>query len=428
MKIKKEHINPTKVTLTVTAEAAELTPLKESIVDRLGSNTKVSGFRPGKAPSHLIEKQLDPAVLQTEFLDAAVNQLFVAAVNHEKLRPVAQPNISITKFVPFTTLEFTAEISVIGPVRLADYKHIKLAPKKTEVIAADVQEVMNTLLSRSAERQTVSRAAKLKDEVTIDFTGRDAKTGAEIAGGSAEGHKLVLGSHTLIPGFEEGLVGLKANETKDLALTFPKDYGSKDLQNRKVKFAVSVKEVQELAEPKLDDAFAATIGPFKTLAEAKANIKKDLSAERQRENQATYDNELVAKLVSKSTMDVPEVLVDDEITRMEEEEKRNVTYRGQTWQEHLDVEGVTAEEHRARQRPAAEQRVKGGLVLAEVAERENITVTPEELEVRLMLLKNQYPDPAMRAELEKPESRRDINNRLMSEKTLDKLRTYATKA
>ena len=428
MKIKKEQITPTKVTLTVTAEAAELTPLKETAVGRLGANTKVAGFRPGKAPANLIEKQLDPSVLQTEFLDAAVNQLFMAAVNHEKLRPVAQPNISVTKFVPFTTLEFTAEISVIGPVQLADYKRIKLAPKKAEVTAGEVQEVMNNLRSRSAERQTVSRAAKLKDEVTIDFTGTDATTGAEIAGGSAEGHKLVLGSHTLIPGFEEGLVGAKANETKDLALTFPKDYGSKDLQGRKVKFAVTVKEVQELTEPKLDDAFAATIGPFKTLSEAKANIKKDLSAERARENQVAYDNELVAKLVSKSTMEVPDILVDEEITRIEEEEKRNVTYRGQTWQEHLDEEGVTAEEHRVRQRPAAEQRVKGGLVLAEVADQENITVSPEELEVRLMLIKNQYPDPAMQAELEKPESRRDINNRLMSEKTLDKLRAYATKS
>jgi trigger factor len=200
------------------------------------------------------------------------------------------------------------------------------------------------------------------------------------------------------------------------------------LQNRKVKFAVTVKEVQELTEPKLDDAFAATIGPFKTLAEAKANIKKDLSAERERENQVAYDNELIAMLVSKSTIDVPAVLVDEEITRMEEEEKRNVTYRGQTWQEHLDQEGVTAEQHSDRQRPGAEQRVKGGLVLAEVAQLENITVTPEELEVRLMLIKNQYPDPAMQAELEKAESRRDINNRLMSEKTLDKLRSYATKS
>lgn len=427
MKIKNEQLTPTTVTLTVTAEAGELAALKRSVVQQLGSDVKVSGFRPGKAPEHLIEKQLDQTNLQTEFLDAAVNQLFIAAIKHEKLRAVAQPNISITKFVPFTTLEFTAEISIIGDIKLADYKNIKLAPKKTEVTAKDVQEVIDTLRTRSAERKEVKRAAKLGDEVIIDFVGTDAKTKEPIEGGSANDHKLELGSKTLIPGFEQGLIGLKATEHKDLLLTFPKDYGAKELQSRKVKFAVTVKQVNELIQPKFDDAFAATIGPFKTVAEAKANIKKDLQAERGRENQATYDNELIAKLAEQSSVPVPQPLVDEEIDRMEEEEKRNLTYRGQTWQEHLEAEGVTAEEHRARQKLGAEQRVKGGLVLAEVAEREKITVSPEELEVRIMLLKNQYPDPAMQAELDKPENRRDINNRMMTEKTLDKLRSYATK-
>lgn len=427
MQIKNEQLTPTSVKLTVTAEAGELTSIKDKVIQQLGTNVKVSGFRAGKAPAHLVEKQIDQSVLQTEFLDAAINQLFVAAVEHEKLRPVAQPSIAVTKFVPFSTLEFTAEISVIGDIKLADYKNLKLAPKKTEVTAKDVQEVINTLRTRSAERKEVKRAAKLGDEVEIDFVGTDAKTNEPIKGGSAEGHKQLLGSKTLIPGFEEGLVGMKPNDKKDLLLTFPKDYGAAELRNRQVKFAVTLKKVNELVEPKVDDAFAATIGPFKTIAEAKANIKKDLAAERERENQANYDNELLSTLVDKSSIPVPEVLVEEEIDRMEEEEKRNLTYRGQTWQEHLEAEGVSAEQHRARQKPMAEQRVKGGLVLAEVADLEKITVTPEELEVRIMILKNQYSDPVMHAELDKAESRRDINNRLMTEKTLDKLRSYATK-
>jgi trigger factor len=427
MKIKNEQLTPTKVTLTITAETDELESLKTSVVQQLGSNAKVSGFRAGKAPAHLLEKQLDQTALQTEFLDAAINQLFMAAVTHEKLRPVSQPAISVTKFVPFTTLEFTAEISVIGDIQLADYKQLKLAPKKAEVTAKDVQEVIDTLRARAAARKTVTRAAKLGDEVVVDFAGTDAKTKESIEGGSATDHKLVLGSNAFIPGFEEALVGLKAGESKDVPLTFPKDYGSKELQGRKVNFACTVKEVNELTEPKFDDAFVATLGPFKTVAEAKTNIKKDLIIERERENQAAYDNELIATLADKSTIPVPEALVSDEIDRMEEEEKRNLTYRGQTWQEHLDAEGVTAEEHRARQQPQAEQRVKGGLVMAEIAELEKITVTPEDLEVRMMLLKNQYPDPAMQAELEKPENRRDIHNRMMTEKTLDILRRYATK-
>ncbi|HEX7632767.1 MAG TPA: hypothetical protein VF401_00410, partial [Candidatus Saccharimonadales bacterium] len=122
----------------------------------------------------------------------------------------------------------------------------------------------------------------------------------------------------------------------------------------------------------------------------------------------------------------PDALVEEEIDRIEEEEKRNTAYQGQTWQEHLDAEGVTAEEHRAKNRPGAELRVKAGLVLSEVAEKEKLTVTPEELEVRIQLLKGQYPDPAMQAELDKSENRRDILSRMLTEKTLDKLRALAT--
>ena len=427
MQIKNEHISSTKAKLTITADLKELSSIKQLVVSDLGGSSKVAGFRAGKAPQNLVEKQLDQTLLQTEFLDAAVNQLFIASIQNQKLRAVGQPEISITKFVPFSTLEFTAEVSIIGTVKLADYKNIKLEPKKVEATAKDVKGVIDNLLQRAAKRKDVDRPAKNGDELLIDFIGTDAKTDERIQGGSDNDHALVLGSKTLIPGFEEGLIGVKAGGSKDLILTFPKDYGAAELQNKKVKFAVTVKKVQELEIPKFDDAFAKTIGPFKTVKEAEENIKKDLKAEQERENVSAYDNELLAVLASKSSVDIPEQLVEEEIGRIEEEEKRNLTYRGQTWQEHLDAEGITAETHRERQRIPATERIKGGIVLAEVADKENITVTPEELEVRIMLLKNQYTDDAMQAELDKPENRRDINNRMLTEKTLDKLRSFATK-
>jgi trigger factor len=176
---------------------------------------------------------------------------------------------------------------------------------------------------------------------------------------------------------------------------------------------------------KLDDAFAASIGPFKTLAELKADIKKQLKAEKQQEADRAYDNDLLQKIAEKSTVAIPKALVDEEIARIEEEEKRNIVYRGQTWQEHLDAEKLTAEEHSEKQRPTAELRVKAGLVLGQIAEAEKITVSPEDLEVRVQLLKGQYPDEAMQAELDKPENRRDVLSRLLTEKTLEKLRSYA---
>lgn len=427
MQIKREQLTTTKIKLSIEADKASLERVKTAVLKHLSNNVKVPGFRPGKAPTNLVEKQVDQAVLQSEFLDHAVNDLYVGAIDRERLRPVAQPQITVTKFVPFTTVEFTAEVDVIGDIKLPDYNKIKLTAKKVTADAKEVSEVLDNLRQRAATKNPVTKAAKLGDEAVIDFKGTDAKTGDSIPGADGADYPLVLGSKSFIPGFEEEVVGLKAGDSKTFLITFPSDYGTKDLQSRKVNFEITVKEVNELTQPKLDDAFAASIGPFKSLAELKADVKKQLSADKQREADRAYDNELLEKIASKAVVDIPVAIVDEEIDRIEEEEKRSVVYRGQTWQEHLDAEGISAEEHRERQRTGAELRVKAGLILGEIAHAEKLQVTPEELEIRLMLLKGQYQDPAMLAELEKPESRRDIQNRMMTEKTLDYLRSIATK-
>jgi trigger factor len=427
MQVRSERIDQTNIKLTVTAGQAELDTVRQHVLKELAANAKVPGFRPGKAPLNLIEKQLDQTLLQSEFLEHAVNDLYVEAAKQEKLRPIAEPKVTINKFVPYGTLEFGVEVEVVGDIKLADYKAVKLAPKTTEVAAKDVNEVIANLRQRAAVKTGVARAAKTGDEMIIDFQGYDAKTKASIEGSDGKDFPLILGSSSFIPGFEEELAGLKAGDEKTFNLTFPADYGVKNLQKRRVTFEVKVSKVQELAEPKLDDAFAAGVGPFKTVAELKADIKKQLVAERQRDARNAYDDELLTRITEKSTVTIPPVLVDDEIDRMEEEEKRNLVYRGQTWQDHLDAEGLTAEAHREQKRQAAEQRIKAGLVLGEIAERESIRVTPEELEIRIQLLKGQYTDPAMQAELDKPENRRDVSSRLMTEKTLDRLRSYAQK-
>jgi trigger factor len=427
MQVKKEQLEPTKVKLTVSAEASLLSSIKRQVIEHLSKDVKVPGFRPGKAPAHLVEKQLNQSLLQTEFLEQAVNRLYIDAVQQEKLRPITQPQVSISKFVPFTTLEFTAEVEAVGDIKLANYKMIKLAPKTASVTADDVNQVLDNLLSRAAEKKEIQRAAKAGDEVVINFKGTDAKTKEAISGADGNEYPLVLGSKSFIPGFEDKLIGVKPGTTATFDLTFPKEYGVKSLQKRQVSFTVEAIKVQELVKPKLDDSFATSVGPFKTVAELKADIKKQLTAEQQQQAGQAYDNELLEKIAAKSTVALPETLVDDEITRMEDEEKRNLAYRGQTWQEHLKEEGVDEAGHRAQKRQAAEMRAKIGLLLGAIADQENVTVTPEELEIRLQLLTGQYTDPAMQAELDKPENRRDIHSRLMTEKTLDKLRQYAAK-
>ncbi|MBC7581462.1 trigger factor [Aeromicrobium sp.] len=426
MQITKDQMSPTNVKLTIKADEAALAAAKQVVLMQLAKNIKVQGFRTGKAPMSVVEKNVDQQTLQSEFLDTMVNQLYVEAVTKEGLRPVNRPDVSITKFVPFNTLEITAEVEVIGAITLPDYKKIRLAKPVVKVDAKDVDEVMTNLSTRAAVKKDVTRAAQLDDEVTIDFKGVDTKTKASIAGADGSEYPLVLGSKSFIPGFEEELIGLKSDGEKTFDITFPKDYGTVDLQNKKVTFTVTIKKIQELAKPKLDDAFAATVGPFKTLAELKGDVKKQLQADREQQANRDYESELLGQIAEKTKANIPPVLVEEEIDRAEADERQNLVYRGQTWEEHLEADGVTAEEHREKQRPAAEARVTAGLVLGEVAELEKITVSNEEIDVRMQLLSGQYQDQAMQAELSKPEARRDITSRMLTEKTIEKLVGYAS--
>ena len=423
MKVSKQSTSPTQVKLTIAAAAEDLEPIKQAVLSKLAKTVKLQGFREGKAPANLIEKQIDQNQLQTEFLDQAVNFMYVQAIGQEKLRPVKQPTVNITKFVPFSTLELTAEVETVGEITLPSYKNLKISRPKSAINDEQIEDTVKSLQGRLATRNVVTRAAKDGDEVTIDFKGVDAKTDEPIAGADGNDYPLTLGSGSFIPGFEEHLVGAKGGEENTFTITFPADYGVPALQKKKVTFTVTIKSVQELELPKLDAEFAAKIGPFKSVDELRKDIRRELEANANQEADRAYENELVQAVAQKAKVEIPDALVDEELDRIEEQERQNVLYRGQTWQEHLDEEGVTAEEHRKRNREGAELRVRSGLVLGEIADAEKISVSPEELEIRMQLLKGRYAqDEGMMAELDKPESRSDIMSRMLTEKTLDKLK------
>ncbi len=427
MQVKSVKLNGTKYKLSVTADQKFIDDVKNQTLRHFGSrHTNVPGFRAGKAPLALIEKQVDPTQLQQEFLEEAINRLYFKAVQTENLRPIAQPQVTLKKFVPFSQLEFDAEIEAIGEVKIANYKSIKLPKTKVTIEANDINGVIENLRLRLSERVLVDRPSKNGDEVDINFKGTGSNN-QPISGADGTNYPIVLGSNSFIPGFEPSLVGLKTEDEKTFDLIFPKDYEVKNLQSKKVTFWVKINKVNELNTPAVDDKFAAKAGPFKTVAELKADIKKQLLNERQQEQDRAYENQLIGAIAEKSSVKVPDILIDDQVERAEQQERQNLAYRGQTWEEHLSAEGLTEEEHRKRNRPDAEKSVKAGLVLSEIAQQEGITVTPEELEIRKQLLKGQYKDPQMQGELDKPENMRDLENQLITEKTIAKIVQYTAK-
>lgn len=426
MQATRKNLSDTKVQLTITAEQSELDAAKQQSLKAMAKDLRLPGFRAGKAPLHLVEKSVNPSLLQQEFLDRVMNTIYGAALDAELLRPVDQPQVTVKKFVPFSELEIEAVVDVIGTIKVADYKKLKLAKQTVKVSKQDVDAVIKQLQTREATKSDVERPAADGDQVILDFDGVDAKTKEPVGGASGKAYPLVLGSNSFIPGFETNLIGLKAGDSKEFTITFPKDYGVAALQNREVVFTVTIQKVQEVVEPAVDETFAAAIGPFKTVEELKADIEKQLSAEKQYQQEREYDEKLLNEVADKSEVAIPESLIERELSRMEADERQNLGYRGQTWQEHLAAEGVTEEEHRERNKEQAIRRVKAGLVLAEIAEQEKVEVSVEELDTRLAMLRGQYQDKAMQAELSKPENRREIASRILTEKTLDLLKSYAS--
>lgn len=412
----------TQVHLTVTLTADDLAPIHQKTVARLAKSVKAPGFRAGKVPAAVAAKQIDPNHLNQEVLEDAVNTSAVEALDAENIVPLDRPKVDVVKYVPGEELEYTAEIEVIPAVKLGDYKKLKATKQKTEVADKDVKEVIERLQTSMATKEDVDRAAKDGDEIIMDFTGTD-KDGKEVAGASGTDYPLTLGSGTFIPGFEEGLVGKKAGDKLDLPLTFPKDYHHKPLAGAKVTFAVTVKAVKEVKSPELTDEFAAKAGPFKTVAELTADITRELTEQKEREAIDKMKDELVEQLVKGSHVPAPDVLVNDQIGSIERDFVQNLMYRGMTLDQYLEQQGWTKDEWREKElREQAVRRVQVGLALAELSKAESIEVSREELDERLKEMLERYGNtPDIAKQLDTPETRRDIANRMLTEKTVDRL-------
>ena len=310
MQVTRKDISETKVKLTIELGLEELTHSKQHELQEKAKTAKITGFRKGKAPLNLIEKQLDQNQLQADVINHAINDYYGQALSAEKLRALDQPNVTIGKFVPYTELQFTAEVEIMPKIKLGDYKKIKKSPKIAKVEADEVKKVLANLSERMATKKDSSKPAKLGDDVVIDFDGKDKK-GQAVAGASGKDYSLNLGSNSFIPGFEDGLVGSKSGDKKELKLKFPKDYHAENLAGTDIVFEVQVKKVQSVELPKLDDEFAKKVGPFDSFKSLQADIKTQLEDQKKQEAENVLKDEIVEELVKKSSLVLPDILIKD---------------------------------------------------------------------------------------------------------------------
>lgn len=422
MKTTVKNISDTKVELTIVLDKEELASAEQVALTKLAKNVKVPGFRKGKVPASVAGKHVDPQALAQQTLDDALSKAVADAYLQEGLQAIDRPAVEVKKYVPGKELEFTAETEILPKVTLGDYKKLKAKKAKTTVAAKEIDEIIERMRQGFAEKKDVKRAAKDGDEVTIDFVGK--KDGTAFDGGTAENYNLTLGSNSFIPGFEEGIVGNKIGETFDLNLEFPKDYHAAELKGAKVVFTTTLKGIKEVVLPKVDDEFAAKAGPFKTVAELKEDIKRELTAQKDREAGEKLKDALVQELIEVSTVPVPEILLKDQAESIERDMVQNLMYQGLTLEQYLENKGFESKEkwQETEVADAAKKRVQAGLVLAELSKTEKIEATTKELDEHVERYKQQYANnPNLVAQFDQPEARRDIANRLLTEKTVDRL-------
>lgn len=418
MKATTKNLSDTKVEITVKLDKNDLKSAREKAILRLATEVKIPGFRKGKVPAEMAEKHLNPNDIAQTALDIAVRTAVPAAFTEAKKNPLVIPEINVTKYVPDEEAEFKATADILPEVKIGDFKKLGVKKESAKVADKDVKEVLDNIANAYAEKKVVKRAAKSGDEVVIDFTGK--KDGKEFEGGKAHDYKLTLGSHSFIPGFEEGIEGKNVGDQFDLDLTFPKDYHAKELAGKKVVFEVLLKQISEIKKAKLDDELAKKCGPFKTIDDLKADIKKNLEAQNEHKADEKFKDDLVAKLVEKSKVSAPEILISDQLRFIKDDITRNAAAQGMSFEDYLKATGQKAEDWEKEAKKIAEARVKASLVLQILARDEKITVDDKEVSAKIAELRDVYKksEEALK-NLKDPRVRQDIKNRMTIEKTLD---------
>ena len=410
----------TSVEFDVEFSSADFEPARLKALARLANKVKIPGFRNGKAPANVVEQHVDPNELAMQTLDIMVREAIPKIYTEAGVQSISAPSVDINKFVPGEMAELKIKSDIMPEVKLADYKNLKAKYEEKKIEAKDVDDVLARIAENYAESKAVKRAAKLTDEVIIDFVGK--KDDVAFEGGSAKDFKLKLGSGQFIPGFEDGIVGHEPGDKFDLKLKFPKEYHSKELAGASVVFEVLLKQVNEMTVPKIDDDLAKKTEAFPTLKELKADIKKNLEAQAKQRAEEAYQDSLLNELVKGSKTEAPEALVEEQAAHIKEDLLRNLKARGSSIEDYLAQTKQTEEEWNKNITENATNRVIGHIVLAKLADELKIKISDEDVAKQIAELQAMYgKNPEALKELQSEEAAASIRNRMRIEKTMKNL-------
>jgi trigger factor len=403
VKVDSEKQQGSQVLLTVEVPVEEVASAVERALARLAARSRVPGFRPGKAPHAVVERQLGWPAVREEALELLLASAYNAALETSAVEPVDQPRVEIVQFERGQPFRFKATVPVKPEVELGDYASIRVVKAKTEVTPEQVEEALERLRDRFAELQVVTEGAvQENDFLTIDL--QMLERGVPVLGESRTGSELHVTREHLLPGLTDALVGASIGDTREAVVTLPDDYAKKELAGKPVLYRMTVRGIKRKVLPPVEE-LPKLLGREGTLDDVRGDARKDLEEVAARQNEQRFESEVLRQLSERAKIDVPAALVEREIDRELRDFELRLGTQGIKLDRFLDYTNQTPDVLRAERRPLAESKVRLELALEALAAKEQIRVTPEDVQQSVqMALAEEGNNAERRRELAKSEA------------------------
>ncbi len=379
MSVQVESLEKNMAKLTIEVPAEELEKAIQEAYQKQKNKISLPGFRKGKVPRQMIEKIYGPEVFYEDAANSLISAEYPKAVEESEEEIVSRPTIDVVQIEKGKPFIFSAEVAVKPEVTLGTYLGVQVAKAEITVTEEEVDAEVNKERESNARMVTVEdRAIEDGDTAVIDYEG--FMDGEAFEGGKGENHSLVIGSHTFIPGFEEQLIGKGAGDNVEVSVVFPEEYHAKELAGRPALFQVKINEIKVKELPELDDEFAQDVSEFATLAEYRESVRKAVEERKKEEARRQKEDEAVQKAVEGAGMEIPDAMLDTQVSSMLEEFASRIGQQGLSLEQYLQFTGATVETLQEQMRPDALKRIQSSLVLEAIAKAEQLEVSEEEFE------------------------------------------------
>ena len=381
--------NANEIKLEITVEAEKFENAMKKVYFQNAKYFNIPGFRKGKAPMNIVEKYYGAQIFYEDAFNEVATEAYEEALTENKIDVVSRPEVDIAQMEKGKDLIFTAVVQTKPEVKLGKYKGIEIQKIEYKVDKKDVDHELEHMQEHNSRLVTVDdRPLENGDTATIDFEG--FVDGVAFEGGKAEGHELEIGSGTFIPGFEEQLIGMELENEKEIKVTFPKEYFSKDLAGKDATFKVKLHDIKKKELPELDDEFAKDVSEFDTLEELKKSIKEKLTKNKEQREKYETEEAVLKAVCEDSKLDIPSGMIELEIDNMLKDFEQRLSYQGLNLEQYLKMIGKTEEEMRKEYEPQAIEAIKSRLVLEAIMKAEKIEASEEEIKAKMEEMAKSY--------------------------------------